>query len=1314
MPDFESSEFQDVIIEEKNGGQIYGEFMEGIAIGLKSKGELSKKLYEIIKQDMTTPPLESHGGFSFLTGNSHAQILSTDQYYSEFNRLLDEINTIRKRAVIDEKHSIYFRNTLQFFSELSIYTYERTTVRLKEDDTAISNYIFSLLKLFKIIMSDVCDKNSTTNLEEIKIICDILNTNINHLKSKFDTNSEEGRRIGILEGFQKKFINDIQVYAAFKKENAGFSNYISTTHEKIRKVNNEAKDMVSEIAYTTEDEATNTNQQENVNISNIHRNMTAQLDLEVLNDTNVAKSIYDKSFKQSVAVDIYQNTSFNRKDFQDQFQNTVNTYYEPQMIFSMDEDEVILSNESKKKNVTKTKEEYEAEITNSNPVFPKKPIKMKAELSIRKGSGFNRDHVEKFEIKDLINNELTRRLYQHKVRSTLRKQGIRDEESLTFLESECLKAFNERHPESKGTYYKNIFDTRYKNNPNNQSINENINEKENKLFELLNILSALEECFQSIEFLTDKLGVIWWAKNQRENLRELNTAIASAEKQANKILSEGIFDDKLLQKGLAGKISDQFNKIKSSFPSGDLTDFNSKVTQLTSSEVNLEESILHFYDSSNYLAQTVGVQLKLKQEINIPYGYQGDVSRVKEELDLFHQDNLVSQQLFQQEQENLLKARKIVSDLRKEKENLREQNSKTQATLDELEQTNNKLNQNLDSANDNLLKLQTQLQERTNIDKKHLNELLEPLQKHLDSALKDKDKIEKTQKDLAEFAENLKHKTATNSDDTKLLDNFVQTITNATELLSNYKKTIGFLEDLSTKLKSQYNDIIESDIGIKQTFNNISNAIQASKVCSENFSNKIKELQDALLFYKKVAAELQKKLNELTSQFDKIKKENEQLKAQLKASEKNIEEAKSTKNIENSSEIEGLKSQIKNNESSLSSMENKISEYENKVKELEALNNEKDQQLRELKQKSQDFNKITQNFEQKSPEYDQRKQQLENEISQLSGDIKQSKNLINTQQQGLSQANAELTKQNRQQSVKTIFCEGSYQKDTSTSRTRLNKVRRSINQTKTAASGGNGRGNQNNHQASNVDKQSTFGSDLVFIMRDGQRRWTNWSETSLANIMINKYFGRDLGDQNTVVYDKDDRVSICQNIVLRKLGLRKEVVKQTEAGCFSSSEKYSKYKDKHQNNKYSQLITKIENWVQNAHDMVTNYFGSNNDYEKAASFLDGLVNTRLKIYHDGGSFETQGTSNDSRKYDYLTIAEAVGKGINQDKIIDALERELESKNDLKNQQQTIHDRRSDTRNTNLGNISDGYDNLLFAKFHDNHQNNSGYNFEKIK
>ncbi|AKP74334.1 hypothetical protein Psal006b_01107 [Piscirickettsia salmonis] len=128
------------------------------------------------------------------------------------------------------------------------------------------------------------------------------------------------------------------------------------------------------------------------------------------------------------------------------------------------------------------------------------------------------------------------------------------------------------------------------------------------------------------------------------------------------------------------------------------------------------------------------------------------------------------------------------------------------------------------------------------------------------------------------------------------------------------------------------------------------------------------------------------------------------------------------------------------------------------------------------------------------------------------------------------------------------------------------------------------------------------GANIVFILRDGKRRFTAWNERSLANRIIDGYL--DKGQ----AYMKSSRVSICQDIIkseIRILGIEED---------------------------YPKLVGAVEAWIKNTHDMSTAYKFSRCDFVRAAQLIDGLLTSRV-------------CKCDGR---WLTIPEAVEEGIRDD------------------------------------------------------------------
>lgn len=131
---------------------------------------------------------------------------------------------------------------------------------------------------------------------------------------------------------------------------------------------------------------------------------------------------------------------------------------------------------------------------------------------------------------------------------------------------------------------------------------------------------------------------------------------------------------------------------------------------------------------------------------------------------------------------------------------------------------------------------------------------------------------------------------------------------------------------------------------------------------------------------------------------------------------------------------------------------------------------------------------------------------------------------------------------------------------------------------------------------------SGVGANIVFILRDGKRRFTAWNERSLANRIIEGYL------DNGQAYMKSSRVSICQEILKKEIGI-------LDLG-----------------QDYPKLVGAVEAWVRNTHDMSTAYKFSRCDFGRAAQLIDGLLTSRVCKYSG----------------QWLTIPEAVEKGIGDD------------------------------------------------------------------
>ncbi|WP_082884396.1 hypothetical protein [Piscirickettsia salmonis] len=147
---------------------------------------------------------------------------------------------------------------------------------------------------------------------------------------------------------------------------------------------------------------------------------------------------------------------------------------------------------------------------------------------------------------------------------------------------------------------------------------------------------------------------------------------------------------------------------------------------------------------------------------------------------------------------------------------------------------------------------------------------------------------------------------------------------------------------------------------------------------------------------------------------------------------------------------------------------------------------------------------------------------------------------------------------------------------------------------------------------------SGVGANIVFILRDGKRRFTAWNEGSLANRIIDGYLDKHQA------YMKSSRVSICQDIIkseIRILGIEEN---------------------------YPKLVGAVEAWIKNTHDMSTAYKFSRCDFARAAQLIDGLLTSRVCKY-------------DGR---WLTIPEAVEEGIS-DNVLHQVLVKLDGKTELR-------------------------------------------------
>ncbi|WP_231118348.1 hypothetical protein [Piscirickettsia salmonis] len=176
-----------------------------------------------------------------------------------------------------------------------------------------------------------------------------------------------------------------------------------------------------------------------------------------------------------------------------------------------------------------------------------------------------------------------------------------------------------------------------------------------------------------------------------------------------------------------------------------------------------------------------------------------------------------------------------------------------------------------------------------------------------------------------------------------------------------------------------------------------------------------------------------------------------------------------------------------------------------------------------------------------------------------------------------------------------------------------------------------------------------MGANIVFILRDGKRRFTAWNERSLANRIIDGYL--DKGQ----AYMKSSRVSICQDIIkseIRILGIEED---------------------------YPKLVGAVEAWIKNTHDMSTAYKFSRCDFVRAAQLIDGLLTSRVCNKCDGR---------------WLTIPEAVEEGVSDDVLHQVLLK-LDGKTELRPEN------------------ADDYDAYLFTALQGGGKINSGVRFDHV-
>ncbi|MCF6775818.1 hypothetical protein L3V83_04420 [Thiotrichales bacterium 19X7-9] len=199
----------------------------------------------------------------------------------------------------------------------------------------------------------------------------------------------------------------------------------------------------------------------------------------------------------------------------------------------------------------------------------------------------------------------------------------------------------------------------------------------------------------------------------------------------------------------------------------------------------------------------------------------------------------------------------------------------------------------------------------------------------------------------------------------------------------------------------------------------------------------------------------------------------------------------------------------------------------------------------------------------------------------------------------------QLLLQKDQQVVSSVFGKHGYEKTSSLSRKRFNKIRHICDE--------------------------GIGANLIFILRDGKRRWTSWHSGSVAHMMICKYLHGAI--TANVHYNKSKHIELVQKILLMKLGL-----------------------DNIQGKLYDNLINKIKGVVYTIYDYATDYFYNKKAMEESANFVNELCLSKLE-FKGSDCIVT------------MTVKEAIENQFREEDIIQAISQLYKSKmpkNDYKN------------------------------------------------
>lgn len=876
-------------------------------------------------------------------------------------------------------------------------------------------------------------------------------------------------------------------------------------------------------------------------------------------------------------------------------------------------------------------------------------------------------------VRKIINNELTRAIYEIELRQQLKIQGVHNKKILDEAVDFLLGKFDKDHPPATNSiYYRKLFDASYDSNSlvdNSQAL-----DKQKALIRIIKIQLALAECVSAINQITKDRGIVWWARNQKENLSKVVNMINKANLELEKAFAKGaILDERIPGRNLVQFLNDQLQLVTDKFPNNELHEFNSQVSKIECSDNKIKSALLKFYSSSHNLAELLNENLDLEKVEDAPLNWV-DTQALHHDFNQINQDNLKAQNLFVKVREDLIKVSDIVSEIRLETLSLKQTNKKQEESINELSIKNESLKEELDKAKDQLLDLQELLKAKNSQEDEFLDLLITKLEEKVSKIDEEKENIDKVTKAITSLSKKLKKNIGEDENQkNEHLNSVVEVMGKASKLLANYRTTLDFIVELSDIVKNYDQKRNPQNNKITQKVEQITSTIKSSRAKADDFDLVIRNLQDQLELYKEFTRTLKEKLSSLEMKFADLEIRNKELEAKLAKSERNVVKAKKNQQIKDTKEIESLRSELEANKKSLEELQKPHDNFKSQVKNLELNISEKDREIDDLKnqikKKKKDIESLNQKIEEGKGDVEplkKEKLQIEEKLSVLQEQASIKENDLNKEIKDLKdnhekelvdlqgkydsavgklkehkKLKVEKSRKRYLDHTKSNAAVNEYEKSSSTSRSRLNTILRSA-KTKDLKDEGN-----------------SIGAYLVFILRDGKRRWTSWGADSLANKLINKLMKN---DARPTVYDRDNRKTICADILRKNLGITEE-----------------------NKGNYQNLSNQLNAWVNEVHDMVTAYSHSGTDFQKATQLLNGLMTSRIVECDE----------------EIFSIRDAVKLGVQEDIILNALRTFTEN--------QII--------NPFDGKLQENKhcsDNLLFLSFSKNEGRNSGVKISLIK